>query len=98
LKYFEKDLFCLNKIILENILKTININELKQKILEKPNSEFLRKIAFLLEKSLEINIELEDTFSIKKNYINILNSEIFITSNSKLNKKYKKYKIIDNSL
>ena len=98
LKYFEKDFFCLNNFVLKDILKTIDLEELKQKILEKPNSEFLRKIAFLVEKILEIDIKLEENFSIKKNYINILNPEIFITSNSKLNKKCKKYKIIDNSL
>jgi hypothetical protein len=109
LKNFEKDFFSLNQFIIKEILEKINLEDFKKNIENKPNSEFLRKIGFLLEKILEIKIEFSSDFSVKKSYINILNDEIFITKSPIIpfkkedeqvfhNIKNKKFKIIDNSL
>ncbi len=97
LKYFEKDFFRLNAYIVIEILKSINLDDFIKAIQDKPNSEFLRKIWFLIESYLKININLWKDFKVKKININLLNKEIFITNENKLEIN-KKYKILDNSL
>jgi len=103
LKNFEKDFFSLNQYILKEILETVDLENFKQNIKNKPNSEFLRKIWFLLETILEIKIDFREGFVVKKTYINILNQDIFVTKN--INRKELStegfnplFKIIDNSL
>ncbi len=96
LKNFEKDFLCLNQFILEKILKTIDLEEFKNKFLEKPNSIILRKIWFLIENILKKEINIEENL-VKKIYENILDKNIFITCENNFIKN-KKFKIIDNSL
>jgi len=108
IKNFEEYFFNLNQFIIKEILEKINLEEFKKNVENKPNSEFLRKIWFLLEKILKIEIKFSSEFIVKKSYINILNDEIFIVfDNSRDNSwiisteqcsRDRKFKIIDNSL
>ena len=103
LKHFEKDFFSLNQCVLKKILETIDLENFIENIKNKPNSEFLRKIWFLLETILKIKINFWEDFVVKKGYINILNEEIFLVK--EVNRKdlstegfNSLLKIIDNSL
>ena len=78
LKNFEKDFFLLNNFIIKEILETIDLDEFRKNIENKPNSEFLRKIWFMIEIILGIEINLSEKFVVKKSYINILNEEILL--------------------
>ena len=82
LKNFEKEFFSLNQYVIKEILEKIDLENFIKNIENKPNSEFLRKIWFLIEKILKMEIKLSINFSVKKIYINILNEKIFLVPNS----------------